>query len=200
MKYRIDIVTVYHNDHNYDLLLEQRAALAKHEPDGGYRHIGVDNRTKNRGFAAGCNLGASHATASAPIIGFINPDAVIEGPFISTVCRTIKSPVVITGCRYDKPAKELAIWGVNDWVCGATLFVDRKWFESIGGFDEQFVWSWEETDLIRTAESHGLECRSVDLPITHASPGDDSPADSQYKAFHFTQSQRRFARKWGKTS
>lgn len=200
MNYRIDIVTVYHNDANHQLWLEQHDALTKHEPHGGYRHIGVDNRLKNRGFAAGCNLGALHAKATAPIIGFLNPDAVVEGPFIDTVSRTINGAVVITGCRYDKSAKELAIWGVNDWVCGATLFVDRKWFESVGGFDEQFVWSWEETDLIRTAESHGLECRSVELPITHASPSDDSPADSNYKAFHFTQSQRRFARKWGRRS
>lgn len=198
MKYGIDIVTVYHNEPNHQLFLEQREALATHEPDGGYRHIGVDNRVRNRGFAAACNLGALNARIGAPVIGFLNPDSTINGPFIKKVTDTLKGTVVITGCRYDKPGKELAIWGVTDWVCGAAFFVNRKWFESVGGFDEQFVWSWEETDLIRQAEAHGLECRSIELPIGHASPSDDAPADSKYKTFHFTQGQRRFARKWGR--
>lgn len=198
VKYQVDIVTVFHNENTHRLHLELRDALSRHEPDGRYRLIGVDNRQNNRGFAVACNLGALHPSSDAPIVGFLNPDAVVAGPFIDIVTSTLKGPVVITGCRYGKPDHELAAWGVSDWVCGAAMFVTRKWFESVRGFDEQFEWSWEETDLIRQAEAGGLECRATDLPIAHESPSDDSDADHAYKKFHFQQGQRRFARKWAR--
>lgn len=192
----IDLVSVYHNETNYEQHLALRDAIAKHEPTGGYRFIGVDNRTRNRGFAAGCNLGALHPDATAPIVGFLNPDVTVHGPFIAAVRRHLQAPVVITGCRYHKGAGELEAWGVTDWVCGAALFVDRKWFQAVGGFDEQFVWAWEETDLIRQAEVQGLQCQSIELPIDHQSPEADEPGDVTYKRYHFEQGQKRFARKW----
>jgi GT2 family glycosyltransferase len=198
MTVNIDLVTVYHNETNRQQHLALRDAVAEHEPNGGYRYIGVDNRTCNRGFAAGCNLGAFHPEATAPIIGFLNPDVTVSGPFIATVKASLKPPVVITGCRYGKSAHELDLWGVTDWVCGAAFFVERKWFQAVGGFDVQFVWSWEETDLIRQAQDQGLRCQSIELPIGHQSPTEDEPKDVTYKRYNFDQGQKRFARKWGR--
>lgn len=194
---RADLVTVFHNDENYLQHLQLRDAIAHHEPNGGYRFIGVDNRTTNRGFAGACNLGALHPDVDAPIIGFLNPDTEIGGPFLGPVTATLTGRVVITGCRFGKPQAELDHWGVPEWVCGAALFTTRSWFQAVGGFDEQFVWSWEETDLIRRAYTQGLECRSLDLPVAHSSPSDDSIADTAYKHFHFNQGRKRYARKWG---
>jgi GT2 family glycosyltransferase len=192
---RIDLVTVYHNNTNIKQHVELGVALRKHERDG-YRFIGVDNRVKNRGFAAGCNLGAFHPEADAAVIGFLNPDVSVRGPFVDKVLAQLTGTTVITGCRFAKPKRELDIWGVQDWVCGATFFVRRDWFERVGGFDEQFVWSWEETDLIRTAETMGFTCRSILLPLKHDSPTADSIQDSQYKKYHFEQGQKRYLRKW----
>jgi hypothetical protein len=192
---KIDIVTVFHNDTNYAQQLRLQQSLHDHEP-GGYRFIAVDNRQINRGFARACNLGAFLPKADAPLIGFLNPDAVIHGPFIAKVQAALNGPVVITGCRYGKPDRELAAWGVADWVCGATLFTLRPWFTSVGGFDEQFVWSHEETDLIRRAQEQGRSCRSIELPIQHRSPEHDTPEDAKYKSVQFAQAQTRFYRRW----
>ena len=195
---RADIVTVYHNATNYELHQQLFAAITYHEPKGGLRLIGVDNRVNNRGFARACNLGAFHPNADAPIIGFLNPDVIVEGPFVDAVAEALKPPVVITGARFGKPKWELDVWGVRDWVCGAAFFVEREWFTRTGGFDMQFVWGWEETDLIRRAEKQGMVCRSIPLPLQHQSPSSDSIIDSSYKRFHFEQGQRRFFTKWGR--
>jgi GT2 family glycosyltransferase len=196
MTLRADLVTVYHNTDNFEQHQQLRAGLLQHEPDGGYAFISVDNRTTNRGFAAGCNLGAFSRGAEAPIIGFLNPDAIVSGPFLDLVTAALKDPVVITGCRFGKPQAELNNWGVRDWVCGAAMFVSRPWFTSVGGFDTQFVWGWEETDLIRQAEAQSLRCRSIPLPIQHASPLHNSERDVRYKQHHFTRGSQRFYNKW----
>lgn len=196
MTLRADFVTVYHNDHNFEQHQQLRAALVTHEPAGGYTFIGVDNRRNNRGFAGGCNLGAFTEGATAPIIGFLNPDAMIVGPFLDAVTAALVHPVVITGCRFGKAQAELNNWGVRDWVCGAAMFVSRQWFTSVGGFDTQFVWGWEETDLIRQAESRNLRCRSIALPIRHQSPTQNSDRDKRYKNYHFERGSQRYRKKW----
>lgn len=196
MPLRADFVTVYHNDANHEQHKQLRASLLRHEPGGGYTFIGVDNRNNNRGFAGGCNIGAFTDGATAPIIGFLNPDATVTGPFLDKVTATLVAPVVITGCRYNKSQAELDTWGVRDWVCGAAMFVLRSWFTSVGGFDTQFVWSWEETDLIRQAEAQNLVCKSIALPIHHASPTQETAKDARYKHYHFAKGIQRYYRKW----
>jgi hypothetical protein len=196
MTLRADIVTVYHNDQNFEQHRHLRAALIEHEPGKQFAFIGVDNRANNRGFAGGCNVGAFADGAKAPVIGFLNPDATVTGPFLDTVIATLVPPVVITGCRFGKAKAELVDWGVQDWVCGAAMFVSRAWFTSVGGFDTQFVWGWEETDLIRQAEAQHMRCRSIILPIQHASPVQNSEKDERYKQYHFNRGAQRFYSKW----
>jgi hypothetical protein len=193
-----DIVTVYHNDRNYQQYLDLKKSLLECEPDGNYSFIGVDNRVTNRGFALGCNIGAFARAATAPVIAFLNPDVTVSGPFLQRAIGALEYPIVITGCRFGKPQPELNAWGVADWVCGAAMFVTRDWFTAVGGFDVGYVWSWEETDLIRRAQAQGLRCRSIDLPIAHASPESDNPQDSTYKNTQFERSAQRFRSKWGK--
>jgi GT2 family glycosyltransferase len=193
---RADLVTVYHNDTYYGLHRQLSEQIKQHEPSGGYRLIGVDNRTVNRGFAAACNLGAFHEDATAPVIGFLNPDVTIEGPFIHTAMAALRGSTVITGCRFSKPDAELRTWGVRNWVCGAALFVTRTFFVGVGGFDTQFVWSWEETDLIRQAEAQGYICQPMTFPIRHDTRPDASEDDAAYKRYHFTQGERRYRSKW----
>lgn len=194
---RADLVTVFHNAVNYEQHQRLFADIGRFEPDGGFRLIGVDNRLNNRGFAAGCNLGAFHPEAKAPIIGFVNPDLLVRGPFLDDVEQALDGPVVITGHRFGKAQRELDIWGVRDWVCGAAMFVRRSWFTQVGGFDEQFTWGWEETDLIRRAQAMALRCHSIPLALAHESPAVDSVEDASYKRFHFEQGAKRFYTKWG---
>lgn len=193
---RADIVTVYHNPVNHRQHLELFAAIERHEHD--VRLLGVDNRQDNRGFARACNLGALHPDADAPIIGFVNPDAIVEGPFLHLVERALQGNVVITGERFGKSARELQVWGVRDWVCGAAMFVDRAWFSSVGGFDERFHWSWEDTDLVRQAFNSGHAVRSIALPIRHQSPPAISQQEAAYKRHHFAVAGARYFAKWGR--
>lgn len=195
---QVDLVTVFHNETNHVQQQKLRRHIAALEPNGGYRFIAVDNRVTNRGFAKACNVGAFHPEATAPIIGFLNPDVHIDGPFLDLVIATINDTTVITGCRFDKADEELSAWGVKDWVCGAAFFVQRRWFTAVGGFDEQYVWAWEETDLVRQAESQSLVVRPIPLPIRHSSPSVDTASDARYKYTHFTRGAQRFYRKWGR--
>ena len=194
----IDIVTVIHNDKNEALAKELHTQISLFETD--FTFFIHSNKENNLGFAKGCNIGAFRDGANSDIIGFINPDVFVTGPFIDKVKKTLSDPkIVITGNRFRKPSAELRIWGVYDWVCGATFFVKRNWFESVGGFDENYVWAWEETDLIRKAESDGLVVKSINLnTLKHSSPSDDSQVDSAYKKNNFAQGQKYYFKKWGK--
>lgn len=190
----VDIVTVVHNEINYEQSLQLEADLEKYET--GYSFTRVDNRTHNSGFGRACNLGA--ASGESPIIGLLNPDCVIKGPFMKTVQGALASEkVVITGERYNKPQRELQFWGVKEFVCGATMFIKRDWWESVGGFDMNYVWSWEELDLIRQAESQGKVVQAVSLPIHHASPSTDTVRDAAYKTKHFNRGAKYYYKKWG---
>jgi GT2 family glycosyltransferase len=195
---RTDIVTVFHNATNYEQHLQLFDGIRRHEPRGGYRLIAVDNRVNNRGFAAACNLGAFHPDATAPVIAFLNPDVTVHGPFLESAIAALTDNAVIAGCRFDKAQAELDGWGVSDWVCGATFFVRRPWFTGVGGFDTQFVWSHEETDLIRQAETAGLRARSIALPLQHAPATVESDVDANYKRAHAAEAHRRYFRKWGR--
>jgi GT2 family glycosyltransferase len=190
----MDVVTVFHNERNHSQHLDLCRAVERWEGDR-VNIVTVDNRVENRGFARACNVGAKEGTA--PCLGFLNPDAVVLGPFVDQVVETLRNPgVVITGCRFDKPAHELRIWGCRDWVCGSAMFVWRDWFHTVGGFHEGYVWGWEETDLVRQAEKEGLLVRSLALPITHQSPATETLEDAAYKRRHFEDGARLFRARW----
>jgi GT2 family glycosyltransferase len=192
-----DIVTVVHNDRNAALGVELEQALKQHA-DMEYEFWTVDNRERNRGFGPGCLLGAGWG--NAPIIGLLNPDLVVTGPFMRQVRETLRGPVVVTGERFGKKAAEYQkVWGCHDWVCGAAFFVLRDWWDEIGGFDPNFVWGWEETDFIRKTQAAGKRVQSIVMPsLHHASPQEDTPEDGAYKRKHFERGANLFYKRWGR--
>lgn len=191
---KFDLIAVYHDRETTELTRRLAANIEHYEPAGQYAFIEVDNTVENRGFAKGCNYGA--ALGRAPFIGFLNPDLVVHGPFLDPVSSVFDrhDEVVITGSSFAKPRSHIERWGVRDWVCGAALFVRRSFFDSVGGFDEQFVWAWEETDLCRRAEALGLRVCAQDgqLPFEHHSQGNNT----HYKRLHFANGARRYRDKW----
>lgn len=195
---QVDIVTVTHNDRNETLALKLREDIARFEDEGRYHFHEHSNREDNLGFAKGCNRGAFREGAEAPIIGFLNPDLIVSGPFLDVVLAEFADPaVVIVGSSFNKPRSHIDQWGLTNWVCGAAFFVRRDWFTEVGGFDEQFVWAWEETDLCHQAESQGKVVRSIPLPnLSHSSPTNDSIKDSKYKQKHFNRGAKRYWEKW----
>jgi len=191
-----DLVTVFHNDVNRAQTDELARAVVHHADLPFSLHV-VNNWGNHLGsYTHAANVGA-HAGDSA-YIGFLNPDVTIEGAFLGKVSRAFggNKRLVITGCRFGKPIMEVWGWGLTDWVCGAAFFVTREFFKKSGGFDEQFEWAWEETDLCRKAEDNGHEVRSIELPIRHNSPYVDSPEDAEYKKTHLNIGARKYHRKW----
>jgi GT2 family glycosyltransferase len=190
----IDVVSVYHNARNAAQFETLRAQLRGFEGDR-VNVIGVDNRQENRGFARGCNYGAKQGNAD--ILGFLNPDLQVQGPFVDRVLAAFHDPgVVITGCRFGKPDFELRIWGCFEWVCGAAMFVRRDWFDNGGGFDEAYLWGWEETDLIRRAQSQQQRVQAIPLPFHHESPSEDTSEDVAYKRVNFKAGAALFHQRW----
>lgn len=190
----VDIVTIHHNEKNLQQSLELHKTLLEVEEDFTFNL--VDNSVENRGFAKASNIGASWGDHS--VIGFLNPDVEVRGPFVRIVEGVFASDpdVVITGSNHNKPESHIKAWGLWDWVCGCTMFVRRDWWDEVGGFDERFIWSFEDTDLCRQAEQQGKVVRSIELPLHHESPTDDSLRDKKYKQHNTDLAGALYYRKW----
>lgn len=190
-----DIVTVYHNEDNQRLADKLEFSL-KHFHYGSFNLIKHSNMEQNLGFAKGCNVGASKG--SAPYLGFLNPDVDVYGPIIDILMEAFDAGADITGDDFGKPDAEKKIWGCSQWICGAAFFIRRSVWEELGGFDEAFVWGWEETDLIRRAQLKNFVVKAVELPIRHESPTYNSDEDHEYKNRHFNNGAAIFTKKWGR--
>lgn len=192
-----DVVTVHHCATNRAQAEALRLALAGDAP---HNFIAIDNSLDNRGFAKACNVGASQG--SAPFIALLNPDVEIRGPVLAQVAALFDADpdLVVTGEKFAQPERAYRdVWGCEDWVCGAAFFVRRAWWERLGGFDERYVWSFEETDFIRRTLAAGGKVRSVRLPVEHRHlNGDDSAGDREYKRRHFRAGQDLFHATWGR--
>lgn len=194
----MDIVTIIHNDKN--TAFAERLSFGLHEHEyGNHRLVIRDNRDDNVGFAKGCNLGFEETTSE--IVGFLNPDIIVQGPFIEFIEKQFKDDpeLVITGSSFRKPGERYEHIGLKVWVCGAAMFVRRSWFESVGGFDEAYVWSWEETDLCRQAQEENKHVTNVELPLLHdrSHVGSDSIEDQKYKDRGMKLGKRLYFERWG---
>lgn len=149
----------------------------------------VNNSHQNRGFGAGCNLGA--ALSSGEVLVFLNPDSVAKQDELMGLAELVVSDETIglVGPALMNDADEVVLsvsrqptrknfWLVNssiyrlfrkwNWVndywfgeqppksrvevgvvSGAVMAMNRRDFETIGGFDETFFLYWEEVDLAR---------------------------------------------------
>jgi GT2 family glycosyltransferase len=189
-----DIVTVYHTQPAMEDAARLYSEVERH-CSLPFTFITVDNRIDNRGFARGCNVGVSQGGHA--YIGLLNPDCHVKGDPLQPVVDAFRDPViVITGERFEKQETEVRAWGCTDWVCGAAFFVRRSFWERVGGFDERYVWAWEETDMIRRAEQMGYRAKSIRLPVEHSSPRDDSEGTSAYKNHWFEHGARVFRDTW----
>ena len=192
-----DIITVIHNKTNSILAYNKLLPSLKQYANYPYNFIVRDNTNDNIGFSRACNESAR--SSSNKIIGFVNPDAWIDDFFMDLVLDTLVDDVVITGCHYGKNPAEIHSWGLQNWVCGASMFVTREWFDAMGGFDERFFWSHEETDFIRTTEKMGKICKSyseAEFRIVHSSPASDSSADTAFKQTWFANAAQEYHKKW----
>lgn len=193
-------MTVFHNEENRAQSEALHGRLAALDPEP-FVSILVDNRPpNNRGFSAGCNLGA--AQGESEFILFLNPDARVTQPILGSMLGRLRraTSIVASGEQFGMQSSHWRYWwGCHDWVCGACMMIRRSWFDANKGFDEGYVWGWEETDLIRRIQKSGFSVSSIKLPgVQHGGDWNDSSADLAYKQEHLRLGSERFYAQWGR--
>jgi GT2 family glycosyltransferase len=146
---------------------------------------------ENRGFGAACNAGA--AAASAPLLCFLNSDAVFEPNCLGILAARldrdphtgIVAPAVRTpegGLQPDAQGAFPSAWSLlarsrswqpealePDWVSGVAFAVRRDEFLKLGGFDPAFFMYYEDVDLCRRYRAAGYRVgRELHAAVTHA--------------------------------
>lgn len=142
-----------------DVLCEQELATW---PNG----TGIMLRTgANYGFGGGCNRGA--AVAKGKYLLFLNPDLWLEPNCLEELVRSAEELKVKIGCPrvldYESDtiqtegadgfdlcggAVTASRWkGQERFAVGTFFFVEREFFEKLGGFDDHFFIFGEEVDL-----------------------------------------------------
>lgn len=172
----------------------------------------------NRGFGAGCNLGAT--AAETEFLLFLNPDAALQpGALEALEAAMDRHPAAVAmnprlsdgkGRAYFKHRSVLLprrAWLARAWpggdqvvpvLSGAALYVRRAAFEAVGGFDERIFLYHEDDDLsLRLARLCGALMFIREAEVRHLEGHSTvrSPESAAFKAFHMGQSRVYAARK-----
>lgn len=178
---------------------------------------------ENSGFSRGSNLGAEHAHGSIlgfinpdivwtgtylrKIADFFDEDNHV-GVLGMTLLDTNKKPEAWS--QGEEPSL-MALFLNNlfpsrwvfrsgqklfspDWVSGGALFIRKKLFAEIGGFDERFFLYFEDIDLCKEVRRRGFSvvCRA-DFSLVHL--GGKSQKSERLQKKYFFLSQREYFRK-----
>ena len=164
-------------------------------------------RRVNDGFGAGANVGSKLVSGNAfailnPDIAFQTPAVVkralghFEDPRVGVVVpslrlpdgrlqdsvREIPSPGSLVARRLVRSQAERGAIPVNTvadvpWAVAACWFVDRGWFERIGGFDQRYFLYFEDVDYcVRLFKHGGLVRFDPGAVVEHRHRGDSRKA------------------------
>ena len=176
---------------------------------------------RNLGFGSGCNKGAEKATTE--FLLFLNPDATLCSDTIRNLIEAAErhpeasafNPRILDNMgrtvfkrRSDLvdrsmwlPKRELKEDTEVPILSGAALFVRRRAFEAVGGFDPAIFLFFEDDDLsLRLSQSQGHLIYVTNADVHHAGGASSSgSAKSEYlKNWHWGHSQVYTTRKHGK--
>lgn len=183
-----------------DLLTECQAALDDPAVTGPHLRVVVDNgfvgpamirpngdrvwvtEGRNLGFAAGCNLGASHAP-DADVYVFLNDDTVPQPAWLPPLVAAVEAGAQVAGPHLVYPDGRTQHAGVTvedeagtlvarnrtvphpsgevAAVTGACLAADGPWFRRVGAFDEGYWNGYEDVDLCLRADRVRFVAESV---------------------------------------
>jgi GT2 family glycosyltransferase len=115
--------------------------------------------SESKGFGAGCNQGAGHAKGEYLV--FMNADVWVLPDWLERLVRRMEeeqdagivSPVTLPLYKGPEPA-DLPYLEVAA-VPGASMMVRRTAWEELGGFEERFFLTWEDTELCWRARLAG---------------------------------------------
>jgi GT2 family glycosyltransferase/glycosyltransferase involved in cell wall biosynthesis/tetratricopeptide (TPR) repeat protein len=185
-----------------------------HAMEGDLR---VLNNDRNLGFARACNQGAGESQSEYLL--FLNNDTVPHEHWLTAMVATADADpqVGIVGARLLYPNGTIQHAGLNlveglpdhefrgvagddprvmesrdlDMVTGACLLIRRDLFESIGGFDVQFVNGVEDVDLCLRARERGFRVvYCADATVEH------HEAQSKGRFDHVQANVSKFVERW----
>ncbi len=149
---------------------------------------------KNRGFAAGNNIGIQYALIKDDFeyVWLLNNDTVIKKETLSTLVQCAKDTHAgISGSTlmyYDEPEKVQAyggtinkffgvgrhliekkeIKGKLDYIVGASFLIDKRVLNKIGLFPEEYFLYYEEVDYCFKARNNGFNfCVCLESMVYH---------------------------------
>lgn len=165
----VSIVVVTYNDERFLPEYFERLDETTYEP---WEHIAVDNgstdatltllrargerlavieNTTSSGFGTGCNQGAR--LARGEFLVFMNADVWVTPDWLDRLVARMEeqadagivSPVTLPLYKQPEPAERPYLEVAA--VPGCSMMVRRRAWEELGGFDERFFLTWEDTEL-----------------------------------------------------
>jgi len=181
--YRLTIVDNASKDTTYLKTLDDKAQVIYND--------------ENLGYAAGVNIGM-RATEN-PYAVFVNPDCRVTVGWLEGLVGVLKSDAKIAATGpmlYDDKNSEyagnptyvplsLTVDMEVNWVSGAVFCVNRKAWEEIGEFREEYFFMWEETDWCQIAVNKGYKIRqAADSIVIHAG-GESCKGETAFFVKHY---------------
>jgi GT2 family glycosyltransferase len=175
---------------------------------------------RNRGFAAGANIGLRAVQGQAPDVLLVNPDAVLGADAVTKLSRFMHDPAnrrvaavspVLIGADdgyervawpYPSPwrmwAEAVGIGRLpvrSGFVMGAVLLLRHEALVDVGLFDERFFLYAEEADWQRRALARGWGAAVCpDVTAVHVGAGTSTSARRREVLFHA--GQQTYITKW----
>jgi GT2 family glycosyltransferase len=200
-----------------------KADRRKLESAEGFATCRYIRNKKNIGFAAACN--AATTESRGDILCFLNNDVTVNPGWLEALMKPLgKNPRTVVGALLKYPDGTvqhagigIGIWGLpvnlgigsrpEEWsskgeyyrctaATGACFLVKKNVFLSLGGFDEQYFFSYEDVDFCLRAQRNDILtviCSSVDM-IHHEGA---SSAPLRMNAVR-AQAEELFVQRWGK--
>jgi N-acetylglucosaminyl-diphospho-decaprenol L-rhamnosyltransferase len=173
----VSIVLVTYNDERFLPEYFERLDQTTYEP---WEHIAIDNGSSDStlellrargerltlienetssGFGTGCNQGARHSRGEYLV--FMNADVWVTPDWLDRLVArmqeqpdaAIASPVTLPLYKQPQPADRPFLDVAA--VPGCSMMMRRRAWEELGGFDERFFLTWEDTELCWRARLAG---------------------------------------------
>lgn len=163
------------------------------------------NLKSNLGYAGGNNRGAKEAEGQ--FLFFLNPDTKVEEHCLETLLKSVmkEKNVGIWACRqlsYDGRRQLNEGVGYDFLGCpvvgkifyadGASLFISKRLFNELGGFDESYFLVAEDIDLCWKARLRGLEIKCNKKAIVYHYGGASFVGGSKSGKRYITSTFRRY--------
>ena len=189
-----------------------------------YPEVKIVSNNKNRGFGQAVNIGAKEAQGE--ILLFLNPDtepienlfSKIEKEFLADKSLAVVSPRVVekNGMKQEWLfGKKFNLWNLLrnnllgdpekdtlqkkevDWVSGASMFIRKKDFLAVNGFDEKFFLYLEDMDLCLRLKAMGKKILYLPEIKTKHFGGGSSIEEKERKKHYYASQDYYFEKHFG---